>query len=66
MIDGDIDKLIEAGRRIAEALHARGDHADAEIVRRLCRSRSSAREGNRRLYRGNMDLRRRIDGAGDK
>lgn len=60
MNDRDIDALLAAGRRVADQLERDCQPIEAEIVRLLCRSRSAARETNRRLYADNAVLRRQL------
>ena len=64
MKEKDIDLLIARARTLADEFDLIGNAKAAETIRSLCRSRESARENNKRLWRDNEDLRRRA-GLGD-
>jgi hypothetical protein len=63
MNERDIDRLIAAARALADRLEAEGDRDGAAVVRKLCNSRVSSQETNRRLWRDNQQLRR--EGGGE-
>ena len=58
MNEQDIDRLIARARAIADNFDLIGNRQDAEVIRRLCRSREQSRETNKRFYRDNLALRR--------